>query len=89
MTKLKIFGAACVAIALATSPALARGPGGGHGGGGAHFGGGGAFGPREWEYDCIAEWGMRNEEDFNEIMRIFADPVIGSALRPSESRDEQ
>ena len=42
MTKLRIFGAACVAIALAASPALARGPGGGGGhGGGAHFGGGG------------------------------------------------
>jgi hypothetical protein len=43
MTKLKIFGAACLAIALAASPALARGGhgGGGHGGG-AHFGGGGA-----------------------------------------------
>jgi hypothetical protein len=43
MTKLKIFSAACLAIALATSPALARGFGAGHGGGGggAHFGGGG------------------------------------------------
>jgi hypothetical protein len=41
VTKLKIFGAACLAITLATSAALARGPGGGHGGG-AHFGGGAA-----------------------------------------------
>ena len=43
MNKLKIFGAACLAIA--TTPALARGGhgggGGGHGGGGAHFSGGG------------------------------------------------
>ncbi len=50
----------------------------------AESGGGGAFGPREWEYDCIAEWGMRSEEDFNEIMRIFADPVIGQIFYADE-----
>jgi hypothetical protein len=47
-------------------------------------GGGGGFGPMEWEFDCIAEWVMPDEEAFNEIMRIFADPVIGKIFYDDE-----
>src|SRR5579862_3691840 len=43
----------------------------------ASTGNGGGFGPIDWDYDCITEWTMPNEEAFNEINRIFADPVIG------------
>jgi len=46
--------------------------------------GGATFGPKEWEYDCITEWTMPNEEAFNEIMRIFADPVIGKIFHDDE-----
>jgi EthD domain len=43
-----------------------------------------SFGPREWEYDCVTEWVMPDEEAFNEIMRIFADPVIGKFFHDDE-----
>lgn len=32
--------------------------------------GGSGFGPRDWEFDCIAEWETKDEDAFNEIMRI-------------------
>ena len=46
--------------------------------------GGSSFGPREWDYDCIAEWGMPDEAAFDEIMRIFADPEIGKIFYEDE-----
>jgi hypothetical protein len=45
---------------------------------------GGSFGPCEWDYDCVTEWVMPNEEAFNEINRIFADPVIGKIFHDDE-----
>lgn len=39
---------------------------------------------QEWEYDCVAEWVMPNEEAFEEIMCIFADPVIGKVFHDDE-----
>jgi hypothetical protein len=39
---------------------------------------------REWEYDCVAEWVMPNEEAFDEIMSLFADPVIGKVFHDDE-----
>ena len=45
---------------------------------------GNALAAQEWEYDCVAEWVMPNEEAFEEIMRIFADPVIGKVFHDDE-----
>ena len=45
---------------------------------------GGGFGPVDWEYDCIAEWVMPSEAAFDEINRIFADPVIGKEFHDDE-----
>jgi hypothetical protein len=45
---------------------------------------GGGFGPIDWEYDCIAEWVMPNQEALDEINRIFADPVIGKEFNQDE-----
>jgi hypothetical protein len=53
-------------------------------GGGVPTVGGGNFGPMEWEYDCICEWVMPNEEAFDEINRIFADPLIGKEFHDDE-----
>jgi hypothetical protein len=30
----------------------------------------------QWDYDCITEWVMADEAAFDEIMRIFNDPVL-------------
>jgi EthD domain len=38
----------------------------------------------EWEYDCVTEWVMPNEAAFDEIMRLFADPVIGKVFHDDE-----
>ena len=39
---------------------------------------------REWEYDWVAERVMPNEEAFEEIMSLFADPVIGKIFHDDE-----
>ena len=44
----------------------------------------GGFGPFEWDYDCLAEWVMPSEDAFEQINRIFADPVIGKAFHDDE-----
>lgn len=44
----------------------------------------GAFGPIAWEFDCIAEWVMPNEEAFDQINRLFAHPVIGKEFHDDE-----
>ena len=54
----------------------------GHDGTQAEVGGG--FGPCDWDYDCVTEWVMPDEEAFNEINRIFADPVIGKIFHDDE-----
>jgi hypothetical protein len=43
-----------------------------------------ALGQADWQYDAIVEWVMPNEEALDEIMRIFADPVIGKAFYDDE-----
>ncbi len=53
-------------------------------GGGVPSERGGSFGPMEWEYDCLTEWVMPNEEAFDEMNRIFADPVIGNEFHQDE-----
>ena len=45
---------------------------------------GGGFGPCEWDYDCVTEWVMPDEAAFDEINRIFADPVIGKIFHDDE-----
>jgi hypothetical protein len=45
---------------------------------------GGGFGPIDWPYDCIAEWVMSDEAAFDEINRLFADPVIGKEFHDDE-----
>lgn len=42
------------------------------------------FGPREWEFDCIAEWEMNDEAAFDEIMRIVSSPEIGPLFHEDE-----
>jgi hypothetical protein len=42
------------------------------------------FGPREWAFDCIAEWEMRAEADFIEIMRLVALPDIAPIFYADE-----
>lgn len=42
------------------------------------------FGPRDWEFDCIAEWEMPDEAAFDEIMRIVASPEIGPLFHADE-----
>jgi len=39
----------------------------------------------EWEYDCITEWVMPDEAAFEEILRLFADPVIGKIFHDDEA----
>ena len=46
--------------------------------------GGGAFGPVDWDYDCVTEWVMPDEAAFDQINRIFADPVIGKIFHDDE-----
>jgi len=36
------------------------------------------------EYDCSPKWVMPDEQAFEEIMRLFADPVIGKSLHDDE-----
>jgi hypothetical protein len=45
---------------------------------------GGGLSAQEWEYDCITEWVMPDEAAFDEIMRLFADPVIGKIFHDDE-----
>lgn len=45
---------------------------------------GAGFGPIDWEYDCIVEWVMPDEAAFEQINRIFADPVIGREFNEDE-----
>ena len=53
-------------------------------GGGVPTDGGGDFGPIEWQYDCVTEWVMPDEASFDQINRIFADPVIGKEFHDDE-----
>lgn len=53
-------------------------------GGGVPTEQGGGFGPVDWPYDCVTEWVMPDEAAFNEINRIFADPVIGKKFHDDE-----
>lgn len=53
-------------------------------GGGVPTDTGGGFGPVEWAYDCVTEWVMPDEAAFDEINRIFADPVIGKIFHDDE-----
>ena len=53
-------------------------------GGGVPTEKGGGFGPVDWPYDCVTEWVMPDEAAFNEINRIFADPVIGKEFHDDE-----
>jgi hypothetical protein len=45
---------------------------------------GGGLAAQEWEYDCVTEWVMPDEQAFEEIMRLFADPVIGKIFHDDE-----
>lgn len=42
------------------------------------------FGPREWEFDCIAEWETRDEAAFDEIMRLVAHSEIAPLFYEDE-----
>jgi hypothetical protein len=53
-------------------------------GGGVPTEKGGGFGPVDWPYDCVTEWVMRDAAAFDEINRIFADPVIGKEFHDDE-----
>ena len=44
------------------------------------------FGPREPEYDCIAEWMMPDEAAFDEINRILAQPEVREIFNEDEKR---
>jgi hypothetical protein len=37
------------------------------------------------DYDCVAEWDLRDEAAFAEFMEILADPVIGKIFRDDEA----
>lgn len=47
---------------------------------------GGGMGPIEWGYDCIAEWVFPNEENYKELFRIAADPIIGKEFFEDEGK---
>lgn len=53
-------------------------------GGGVIAEGGAGFGPREWDYDVVAEWVMPDEAAFDAIMALFSDPVIGKIFYDDE-----
>lgn len=53
-------------------------------GGGVPTEQGGSFGPSDWQYDCIAEWGMPDEAAFNEIIRLLAETEIGKIFHDDE-----
>jgi hypothetical protein len=42
--------------------------------------------PAAWDYDCIAEWLLPNEEALEEVYRIFKDPEIGKEFYDDEGR---
>jgi len=37
------------------------------------------------EYDCVAEWDMRDEEAFGEFKQIFSDPAISKIFLDDEA----
>lgn len=47
---------------------------------------GGGIGPTTWDYDCISEWVFRNREDYEELLRLAEDPVIGGEFLEDEGR---
>jgi hypothetical protein len=53
-------------------------------GGGVIADDGKGFGPRDWDYDCVAEWVTPDEAAFNAIMALFSDPVIGKIFYEDE-----
>ncbi len=42
-------------------------------------------GTRGWEFDCITEWLMPNDEAFEEVFRIFKIPEIGKEFYDDEA----
>jgi hypothetical protein len=46
--------------------------------------GGSGLSSRRWEYDCVAEWVMADENAFEEILAVFADPVVGKIFHDDE-----
>ena len=42
--------------------------------------------PVAFNYDCVTEWIMPNEEALQEVYRIFADPAIGKEFYDDEER---
>lgn len=44
------------------------------------------FGPKEWEYDCISEWIFPNEDAFNELNRIMAEPAVSQEFFEDEEK---
>lgn len=53
-------------------------------GGGVIEDGGSGFGPREWDYDVVAEWVMPDAAAFDAIMAMFGDPVVGKTFYDDE-----
>jgi hypothetical protein len=47
---------------------------------------GGGFGPKQWDFDCIAEWVTADEAAFNEIIRVMTDPRIGRMFADDEEK---
>lgn len=43
-----------------------------------------AFAAKAWDYDCIAEWDLRDEAALGEVFAILSDPVIGPIFHDDE-----
>ena len=37
-----------------------------------------------WDYDCIAEWDLRDEAAFEQVVATLSDPVIGKLFHDDE-----
>lgn len=45
---------------------------------------GAVLGAKGWDYDCIAEWDLRDEAAFEQVVATLSDPVIGKLFHDDE-----